>query len=101
MALDDDWMTRGLCRELPTDEADRIFFPRRKRGVRTDYSEAKEICATCPVHASCLVFAIAHGIAEGVWGGFSPVERKRMNRELKVRYRKAWWRAHPLARSTR
>jgi WhiB family redox-sensing transcriptional regulator len=101
MALDDDWMLQGKCRELGPERADVLFFPKKKRGVKTDYSEAKAICHTCPVRTSCLAYAIAHGIAEGVWGAKDPNERKRMRKELKVLYRKVWWRDHPLSRSTK
>jgi WhiB family redox-sensing transcriptional regulator len=101
MALDDSWMSEGLCATLPSDVADRLFFPPKRRGYRTDYSEAKKICRTCPVRVPCLAYAIAHGIPEGVWGAYSPDERKRMDRELKVRYRKVWWRMHPLSRASR
>lgn len=101
MALDDDWVEQARCRELPPKEADRTFFPPKRRGVETDYRAAKKICKTCPVRTSCLAYAIAHSIPEGVWGGKSPLERKRMDRQLKLMYRKVWWRMHPLARSSR
>lgn len=101
MALDDDWMLQGLCLDLDPRVADQLFFPKKRRGVKTDYSGAKEICKSCPVRTSCLAYAIAHGITEGVWGAQSPTERKRMDRATKVLYRKVWWRAHPLARTVR
>lgn len=101
MALDDSWMERGACRSLSTEEADRVFFPPKRKGVQPDYTEAKKTCKTCPVRTSCLAYSIAHGIPEGVWGGRTPNERKRMNRETKIRYRKIWWRMHPMSRNKR
>jgi len=101
MALDDEWMPEAKCLELDPDEADRIFFPKSRKGIKADYSEAKAICFTCPVRKSCLVYAIAHGVPQGCWGGMSPDERKRMDRAVKVAIRKTWWRLHPLSRSTR
>lgn len=101
MALDDDWMQQGACRKLDAEEADRLFFPRKQKGTRTDYTAAKEICKTCPVRVPCLAYAIAHGIPEGVWGAKSPEQRKAMSKELKIQYRKVWWRTHPLSRTTK
>lgn len=101
MALDDGWMESALCGTLPTEEADAIFFPHHPKGVTPDYRRAKAICTACPVRTSCLAYAIAHRIPEGVWGARTPGERKQMSRELKVRYRKVWRRMHPLSRSTR
>lgn len=101
MALDDYWTEQAACRKIDAVEADRIFFPKRHKGRKTDYSEAERICNTCPVRTPCLVYAIAHGIPEGVWGGMPPEQRKRMSKELKVRYRKMWWRIHPLSRNSR
>ena len=101
LALDDDWAQDAACRLLPADVADKLFFPKKHKGVRTDYSGAQAICETCPVRVPCLAYSIAHGIPEGVWGGRSPEQRKRMSKELKVRYRKVWWRMHPLSRATR
>lgn len=97
MALDDGWMLEGLCRELPPAEADRIFFPQKHKGIRTDYRRAKAICHACPVRTSCLAFAIAHKITDGVWGGYSDDERKSMSREVKKRYRTVWRRLHPVS----
>lgn len=99
MTLDDRWMEQAKCRILTTEEADRVFFPPKRKGVNTDYGAAKKICRGCPVRTSCLAYSIAHNIPEGVWGGKSPNDRKRMNRELKVKYRKVWKRMHPLTRS--
>ena len=39
-------------------------------------AEAKVICATCPVQAQCLKFAIDNDEREGVWGGLTAKERK-------------------------
>lgn len=101
MALDDAWMAEARCRDLTPEEMDRLFFPPKRKGVKADYKGAKALCEGCPVRVHCLHFAIAHSISEGVWGGLDPTERKQMDRELKIRYRKAWWRLHPLSRPKR
>jgi WhiB family redox-sensing transcriptional regulator len=40
------------------------------------YRDAKKICATCPVQAECLDYAVYHGIDYGLWGGMSPKQRR-------------------------
>lgn len=99
MALDNAWMLKAKCREI--EDPDAVFFPPQRKGIKTDYSRARTICEHCPVRTTCLAWAIAHGIPNGVWGGTTPLERKRMSRELKIKYRKAWWRLHPLSRPSR
>jgi WhiB family redox-sensing transcriptional regulator len=70
----DDWRSRSLCSELPIEEADRLFYPRRGESTKA----AKALCARCPVSLECLEFAIRDPDAcfSGVWGGTSPRERR-------------------------
>jgi len=63
-------MARGNCR----DEAPARFFP--SDGVGVDH--ARRICATCPVQAPCLEYALEQRIDHGVWGGASERERRRI-----------------------
>jgi hypothetical protein len=37
---------------------------------------AKAICATCPVASKCLQFALDDNIEFGIYGGYTPSERK-------------------------
>ena len=41
---------------------------------------SRELCAVCPVRQECLAVAIADPLIDGLWGGTTPVERKRMRR---------------------
>ncbi|MGQ0615909.1 MAG: WhiB family transcriptional regulator [Acidimicrobiia bacterium] len=68
--MDTDWMHKGLCREIPPA----TFFP--SDGVGVDV--ARRICATCPVKAPCLEYALENRIDHGVWGGCSERERRRI-----------------------
>ena len=99
MAIDDGWMKYAACRRI--SDPDRFFFPQKHKGIPTDYTRAKEICDGCPVELSCLAYSIAHNIPEGVWGGLSDLERKRLPREYRQKLRKAWWKHHPYARQSR
>ena len=42
---------------------------------------AKEICALCPVRTSCLEHALAVRERDGVWGGATERERRRLIRQ--------------------
>lgn len=64
------WMDHAAC----ADENPDLFFV--ERGVNAD--EAKAICATCPVRAACLAYALATNQLHGIWGGLSEKERKRL-----------------------
>ena len=79
------------CAELPTEEADRLFFQinpnipdQDLRGVRkTEAMEAAVImCRSCPVLKQCLEYALRHpGSAEyGIWGGTTVAQRRRILR---------------------
>ncbi len=69
MSVETAWMVDALCREVDSD----LFFPDRG-SVPT---EAKRVCARCPVLAQCRDFAATHPVM-GVWGGLTGEERKRM-----------------------
>lgn len=66
------WEDRGACRGA--DPA--LFFP--ERGQTT--TEAKAVCATCPVRQQCLAAHLHE--PEGVWGGTTPGQRRRIRVEL-------------------
>ena len=59
--MDSEWMDEGLCRQVPPS----TFFP--NDGVGVDV--ARRICASCPVQAPCLEYALVQRIDHGVWGG--------------------------------
>jgi WhiB family redox-sensing transcriptional regulator len=43
--------------------------------------EAKAICAICPVREPCLEYAITAREKQGVWGGLTEKERRRLIRQ--------------------
>ena len=67
------WRQRGACVGLDPD----VFYPLSDE----EAEEAKAICATCAVREPCLEFALATREAEGVWGGTTGRERRRMLRQ--------------------
>jgi WhiB family redox-sensing transcriptional regulator len=71
--LDITWRNRGACNGL--DPA--VFFPDSEELAY----EAKSICAECDVRASCLEHALAVREKDGVWGGATERERRRIIRQ--------------------
>jgi len=74
--MDTDWMSQGKCRDMDPD----VFFPSDGVGVQA----AQRVCLVCPVKAPCLEYALAHHIHEGVWGGTSERERRRLLRHRRA-----------------
>lgn len=67
------WRKRAACRGVDPE----VFYP-----VSDEESdEAKAICAGCQVRQACLEHALAHREREGVWGGASERERRRILRQ--------------------
>ena len=67
------WLDLGACRGLDPG----IFYP----DTDDEAVEAKEICAGCGVQATCLEYALSHREKEGVWGGATERERRRIIRQ--------------------
>ena len=67
------WRQKGACRGL--DPA--IFYP----ASDDDADQAKSICAICPVREPCLEYALAHRERDGIWGGATEKERRRLLRQ--------------------
>lgn len=101
MALDDEWMARGNCTNLPG--ADKIFFPVVPKGANglREYAPAKAICKDCPVRVYCLSYAIAHKIPYGVWGGTTQNERQRIPKAARREIRRAWRDLYPVTNQLR
>src|SRR5271163_344740 len=68
-----DWRQLAACR--PADPE--LFFPVSASGPSLDQiTQAKAICAGCPVRQQCLAFALDTRQNHGVWGGMSEEERR-------------------------
>ena len=67
------WRNRAACRGVDPD----IFFPVSYE----DAVQAKAICTECPVREACLEWALAARERDGVWGGATERERRRMIRQ--------------------
>jgi WhiB family redox-sensing transcriptional regulator len=67
------WTDQAACSGTDTE----IFYP----SSHEEEAEALSICATCPVRAQCLDYAIRNRETYGIWGGATPEQRRRMRRE--------------------
>ena len=67
------WRQRSACRGVDPD----IFYP----ATDEEADEAKAICAVCPVREACLEYALANRERDGVWGGATERERRRLVRQ--------------------
>ena len=63
-------MKDALCAQIGTE----LFFPDTGKPAKP----ARDICARCDVTAECLNFALSNDIAEGVYGGLSPRQRRKL-----------------------
>jgi WhiB family redox-sensing transcriptional regulator len=67
-----DWRPLAACRRADPE----LFFPVSRSGPSLDQAtQAKAICAGCPVRRQCLAFALDTRQDHGVWGGTSEEER--------------------------
>jgi WhiB family redox-sensing transcriptional regulator len=67
------WRDLALCAGYPDRDA---WFPDHP----DDKAKAIAICRVCPVRAECLDFAIATGQSDGIWGGMTTYQRRRILR---------------------
>lgn len=74
------WRLDAACAAYDT----RWFFPEDEEAP-----EAKAICAICPVREECLEYALTHREDEGIWGGLTGTERRRLRRRRRDAARRA------------
>ncbi len=67
------WRQHAACRGVDPD----VFYPASEE----DAEPAKAICAQCPVRQPCLEYALTNRERDGVWGGATEKERRRMLRQ--------------------
>ena len=77
--MNQPWRAKAACRGLePT-----IFYP--DPDVDEDALPAKAVCAECQVRESCLEYALGFREKDGVWGGCTERERRRIIRQRRRR----------------
>jgi WhiB family redox-sensing transcriptional regulator len=73
----DDWREHAACRDADPE----LFFPVTDIGPGArQVSQAKTVCAGCPVRARCLDYAVDNALDHGVFGGMTERERRQLAR---------------------
>lgn len=79
--LPGDWALQGGCRN-PRLNSDDFFLEGRFRKGCDEYNaakaKAKAVCALCPVREECLDYAIKADHRNGIWGGLTYNERRKL-----------------------
>lgn len=71
--MNTSWRQHGACRGIDPD----VFYPASDE----EAEPAKAVCAVCPVREACLDYALAKRERDGVWGGATERERRRLVRQ--------------------
>ncbi len=67
------WRDQARCRGADPE----LFHPSEEDPA----TEAKAICTSCAVREPCLEYALTARERDGVWGGFTARERRRLLRQ--------------------
>lgn len=71
-----NWRDSALCAQTDPE----LFFPETGGSTK----EAKKICKNCEVREQCLEYALQHKEQDGVWGGVSPRDRRKIIKQRKA-----------------
>jgi WhiB family transcriptional regulator, redox-sensing transcriptional regulator len=67
------WRQSAACRGVDPD----VFYPVSDE----DADAARSVCAQCNVRQACLEYALVNRERDGVWGGATERERRRILRQ--------------------
>lgn len=72
---DSRWRDDAACRNTDPD----LFFPVGSIDEAAEETRAAlDLCQRCPVREQCLEFAMVTNQRDGIWGGMSEEDRRRM-----------------------
>ena len=79
-----NWQQSAACKTL---DVPFFFAPEGERYAERLIREtnARALCASCPVRVQCLDYALGNTIRHGIWGGLNAEERERERRRRKGR----------------
>lgn len=66
------WTLDAACAQTDPE----LWFPEASGNVVA----AKKVCGSCDVVMECLAYALRNGEEHGVWGAFSPKERRELKK---------------------
>lgn len=70
-----EWRQWAACRGLDPD----LFYPFESDVEAVE--DAKRVCSQCLAQAACLEYALSIREPEGIWGGATAQERRRIIRQ--------------------
>jgi WhiB family redox-sensing transcriptional regulator len=82
------WREHAACKGMPTD----FFFLEKGQGW-AQAENVRIVCSECPVKLQCAEYAVKNTINDGVWGGMTLLERRRLAVKMgwiKPRQRSKW-----------
>ena len=77
----DDWRHYAACAGADVE----TFFPVGNSKEALEANDAKAYCRTCPVVEHCLQYALRNRVDQGVFGGLTEHERRRLLRRKTAR----------------
>lgn len=77
LGVEENWEVEGLCRTGGYDPDLWFPSPTETSLVRL----AQKVCYRCPVIMECRSMAVARGERNGIWGGLTEAQRKRMRKQ--------------------
>lgn len=73
------------------DEDPEVFFPVGTTGPAfLQIEDARSVCMSCPLMASCADEALTNGETDGVWGGLSEADRSWLRRRAREELGAGW-----------
>jgi WhiB family redox-sensing transcriptional regulator len=70
-----NWKLQGSCNSYPYE----LMWPVGTTGpAEAQTSQAKAVCAACPIETKCLQYAVENHEAYGIWGGLTEEERRQI-----------------------
>lgn len=76
------WRSEAAClpERLPIHVQPADFFPHGNESTEG----AKSVCADCPVRTDCLEYALESRVDDGVFGGLTEAERRKLRQSKAV-----------------
>lgn len=70
-----EWYDDALCAQVDPG----LFYPPKGGSV----ADVLKVCRACDVREKCLQYALDNEEAHGVWGATTPMDRRKIRRDLR------------------
>ena len=74
------WMDDASCQNDPDPD---LWFRGAELTQYADRETAIGICSLCSVREKCLNYALTENLTDGIFGGLTPEQRRKINRLMK------------------